>query len=91
MGAFEYTALDSSGKERTGILEGDTPRHIRQLLRERQLLPVSVSEVAQKEAKRRSFSLARGVSPGDLAARLTVRIDVQQAALDHGSQHQHLQ
>jgi len=67
MGAFEYTALDSSGKERTGILEGDTPRHIRQLLRERQLLPVSVSEVAQKEAKRRSFSLARGVSPGDLA------------------------
>jgi len=67
LGAFEYTALDSSGKERTGILEGDTPRHIRQLLRERQLLPVSVSEVAQKEAKRRSFSLARGVSPGDLA------------------------
>src|SRR5437879_1003863 len=67
MGAFEYTALDSSGKERTGILEGDTPRHIRQLLRERQLLPVSVNEVAQKEAKRRSFSLARGVSPGDLA------------------------
>jgi len=67
MGAFEYTALDASGKERTGILEGDTPRHIRQLLRERQLLPVSVSEVAQKEAKRRSFSLARGVSPGDLA------------------------
>src|SRR5207237_8174621 len=67
MGAFEYTALDAGGRERTGILEGDTPRHIRQLLRERQLLPVSVSEVAQKEAKRHSFSLARGVSPGDLA------------------------
>jgi general secretion pathway protein F len=68
MGAFEYTALDSAGKERKGILEGDTPRHIRQLLREQQLLPVAVAEVAQKEAKQqRSFSLRRRVSAGDLA------------------------
>src|SRR5215470_14799927 len=70
MGAFEYTALDPSGKERKGILEGDTPRHIRQLLREQQLLPVTVAEVAQKEAKRQqhsSFSFTRRVSPADLA------------------------
>ena len=68
MGAFEYTALDAGGKERKGILEGDTPRHIRQQLREKSLLPVTVSEVAQKEAKRqRSFSLSRGVSPADLS------------------------
>jgi general secretion pathway protein F len=68
LGAFEYTALDPAGKERKGILEGDTPRQIRQLLREQQLLPVSVAEVAQKEAKRqRSFSLIRRVSSADLA------------------------
>jgi general secretion pathway protein F len=68
MGAFEYIALEPSGKERKGILEGDTPRHIRQLLREQQLLPVTVAEVAQKEAKRqRSFSLMRRVSAADLA------------------------
>jgi general secretion pathway protein F len=68
LGAFEYSALDVSGKERKGILEGDTPRHIRQLLREQQLLPVSVTEVAQKEARRqRSFSLMRRVSAADLA------------------------
>jgi general secretion pathway protein F len=68
LGAFEFTALDAAGKERTGILEGDTPRHIRQLLREQQLLPVAVTEVAQKEAKRqRSFSLLRRVSSTDLS------------------------
>jgi general secretion pathway protein F len=68
VGAFEYTALDAGGKELKGILEGDTPRHIRQLLREKSLLPVTVSEVAQREAKRqRSFSLIRGVSPADLS------------------------
>ena len=68
MGAFEYTALDTAGKERSGILEGDTPRHIRQLLREQQLLPVAVTEVAQKEARRqRSFSFLRRVAPQDLS------------------------
>ena len=70
MGAFEYIALDGTGKEHKGILEGDTPRHIRQLLREQQLLPVTVAEVAQKEARRqRSFSLSlvRRVSSADLA------------------------
>ncbi|HEY2808391.1 MAG TPA: type II secretion system inner membrane protein GspF [Steroidobacteraceae bacterium] len=68
MGAFEYIALEASGRERTGILEGDTPRHIRQLLREQQLLPVSVTEVGQKEATRqKAFSFARKVSASDLA------------------------
>jgi general secretion pathway protein F len=68
VGAFEYTALDAGGHERKGILEGDTPRQIRQLLREQQLLPVTVAEVAQREAKRqKSFSLVRRVSSSDLA------------------------
>ena len=34
MGAFEYTALDTAGREQTGVLEGDTVKHVRQLLRE---------------------------------------------------------
>ena len=35
MGAFAYTALDPSGRERKGVLEGDSPRHVRALLREK--------------------------------------------------------
>ena len=68
MGAFEYTALDSSGRQQKGVIEGDTARHVRSLLRERSLLPVSVTEVAVREAKRQSgFSLRRGISAADLA------------------------
>ncbi len=68
MGAFEYTALEPGGRERKGVLEGDTPRHIRQLLRERQLLPVTVSEVSQAEAKEQSaFGRRRRISAADLA------------------------
>ena len=68
MGAFEYVALDRAGKQTKGLLEGDTPKHVRQLLRERKLLPVSVTEVAQKEARRQStFSLRKGMSTAELA------------------------
>ncbi len=69
MPAFEYTALDSAGREQRGILEGDTARQVRQLLREQALLPVSVGEVTQTEARRSraAFSLRRGISASDLA------------------------
>lgn len=70
MGAFEYTAVDTSGRERKGVLEGDTARQVRQLLRDQNLLPVSIHEVAQKEKKERSkvsFGLRSGVSAADLS------------------------
>ncbi len=68
MGAFEYVAMDTSGKQTKGLLEGDTAKHVRQQLRDRDLLPVSVTEVAQKEARRqRSFSLRKGMSSAELA------------------------
>lgn len=70
MGAFEYTAVDGTGKERRGILEGDTARHVRQLLRDQQLLPLSVTEVAEREASRQqstSFTLRRSLNSADLA------------------------
>lgn len=68
MGAFEYVALDKSGKESKGLLEGDTAKQVRQLLRDRHLLPVKVTEVAKKEAKRQtSFSVRRGISSSELA------------------------
>jgi general secretion pathway protein F len=68
MGAYQYVAVDPRGKEHRGLLEGDTPRHVRQLLREKQLLPVEVTEVEGRERKtRRQFSLFKGISGLDLA------------------------
>ena len=69
MGAFEYTALDDKGKERKGVLEGDAPRQIRQQLRDKGWVPVSVAEISQEQQDRgrRLFELGRGVSATDLA------------------------
>lgn len=68
MGAFQYVALDARGKEQKGVLEGDTARHVRQLLRERELVPIEVDAVearAQKSA--RSLTLRRRIGGLDLA------------------------
>ncbi len=68
MGAFEYVAMDTSGRQSKGLLEGDTAKHVRQQLRDRNLLPVSVTEVAQQEARRQShFSFRKGMSASELA------------------------
>lgn len=69
MGAFEYTALDAAGKERKGLLEGDTPRGVRQLLRDQGLLPLEITEVVRKERAGggTSLSFRRGIGAMDLA------------------------
>jgi general secretion pathway protein F len=69
MGAFEYTALDSGGRQHRGVIEGDTARHVRTLLRERALLPVTVTEVAERAARSGGpvVGLRRRVSAADLA------------------------
>jgi len=71
MGAFDYVAVDNTGRERKGVIEGDTPRHVRQLLREQGLLPIAVDEVVEKKESgpRTPLSLRfqRGLSAADLA------------------------
>jgi general secretion pathway protein F len=69
MGAFEYTALDGGGRERRGVLEGDTAKHVRSQLREQQLLPVTVREVAahEKATSKRRFQFGGGVSASELS------------------------
>ena len=50
MAAFNYQALDARGKKVKGVLEGDSPRQVRQLLRERQLTPLDVSASNAKQS-----------------------------------------
>lgn len=67
MGAFEYTALDASGREKSGVLEGDAARQIRQQLREQGLTPLSVEQVQQREDRSRKSVFKRKISSGELA------------------------
>lgn len=69
MAAFAYKAIDKSGKNKSGVLEGDNARQIRQQLREKQLIPLEVEQVAEKERQSaKQFSLFKPkISASDLA------------------------
>ena len=51
MPAFEYTTLDAKGKQKTGILEADTARQVRQQLRDAGETPLDVSPVEDDHSK----------------------------------------
>lgn len=68
MPAFEYTALNSKGQEEKGILEADNARQIRQLLRDGNLTPLEVNQVAKSEGKNKQKNRRAGrVKAADLA------------------------
>lgn len=50
MAAFDYIAIDESGKRHRGVIEADSPRRTRQILRERSLTPLQIHEVAGHKA-----------------------------------------
>lgn len=51
MAAFEYVALDLRGKEKKGVLEADTARLARQLLRQDSLTPLEIHEASARRGK----------------------------------------
>jgi general secretion pathway protein F len=68
MPAFEYLALNPAGKEEKGILEADTARQVRQLLRNGGMTPLDVNEVAQKQKRAEGKTLFGGsLNSADLA------------------------
>ena len=50
MAAYEYQAVDSSGKTQKGLIEADTARQARQQLRGMNLMPLEVGEVSKRES-----------------------------------------
>ncbi len=57
MAAYEYIALDARGKQKKGVLEADSVRQIRQLLRDQGLVPLEVDTAREQQATS-GFSLA---------------------------------
>jgi len=69
MAAFDYQAVDSKGKTKKGVIEGDTPRHVRSLLRDQGLMPTEVSASLQRTNKssKKGKSTTKKVSASELA------------------------
>jgi general secretion pathway protein F len=87
MGAFEYVALDTKGRERKGVAEGDTVKQVRQSLRDKGLIPMQVNATSgrRRDAGRQSLGkpamLQRGISATELALITRQLATLVQAAL----------
>lgn len=71
MAAFEYVALDPRGKEKRGVLEADTARLARALLRQQELTPLEVDETTVrskgKGGSTKTPTFRGGIKTNDLA------------------------
>src|SRR5690554_6384437 len=67
MAAFVYRAVDSKGKQQKGVLEADSGRQVRQQLRDKGWMPLSVEITTQKEKSKGVFSRSPKLSVPELA------------------------
>ncbi len=69
MAVFQYKALDSKGRQKKGILEGDSARQVRQHLREKGLVVTDVTVTHDRKAgpAKKRFRLGGGVSAAELS------------------------
>ena len=79
MPAYQFTAIDASGKQQKGVLEGDSARQIRQQLRDQSLIPVAVDPIEQKDKHAQQRWIQKGLNAYDLAL-LTRQLSVLVAA-----------
>lgn len=79
MPAYQFTAIDASGKQQKGVLEGDSARQIRQQLRDKEWIPVAVDPVENKEKNKSSGLFQKKITAYDLAL-LTRQLSVLVAA-----------
>lgn len=83
MAAFDYVALDSQGRKQKGVMEADSARQMRQLLRDRGLSPLSVEQSSGHKQQEKSLGnwLTPHVSVSDLALLTRQLATLIQAAL----------
>lgn len=89
MAAFEYIALDAKGKEKRGVIEADTSRQARQLLRDQNLTPLQMENTKASERKSSKTAsslhqvkfLQRGINSTELALLTRQLATLVQAAL----------
>lgn len=64
MAAFDYQAVDRKGRTKKGVIEGDTPRQARSLLREQGLMPTEITP-----------TISRNKSKADATGKITIGKD----------------
>lgn len=82
MGAYQYQALKKNGNANKGVIEADSERHARQLLREQGLIPTNIQTLAQQRvgnAKSKLSAADLSLLTRQLATLLAAGIPVEES------------
>ncbi len=98
MASYDYIALSERGKETRGVLEADSSRQARQLLRDRGLAPLSVDVTRDRSISNRQFSwfkpslsvAERALITRQLATLIGAGLPIEEALLAVSRQTDHL-
>ena len=60
MAAFSYIAIDNSGKQQKGVVDADSARQVRQILRDKALMATDVSPAIKDSDTQKNFSFSFG-------------------------------
>lgn len=98
MPSFDYSAYNATGKQVNGIINADSRRHARRLLKDKSLQPLNIQEAAEKLRNRKSKYRFSRVNTFDLSLLLrqqailiqsglpleeAMRMTIDQAETDH--------
>lgn len=72
MPAYHYLAINSEGREQKGVIEADSEKHARQLLREKSFVPIAVRSTQEKKGAKKTSHMSfltrqRGLNSKELA------------------------
>lgn len=71
MPAYHYTVITSNGQQQKGVIEAESEKHARQMLRDKSLIPIKVQSAQGKKASGKSAEIGifkqRGLSSKELA------------------------
>jgi general secretion pathway protein F len=81
MPAYHYQALNKQGNTNKGVIEGDSERQVRQLLRDRGLIPTQIRAFAKQKARKKDGLSAQDLSllTRQLATLLAAGIPVEES------------
>ncbi len=98
MPAYHFIAINTGGKEQKGVIEAESEKHARQLLRNKSLLPIHIRPEQEKKQLGKEnrfpvFAKQRGLSSKELAlitrqfaTLLSAGLPVEEALLAVGEQ-----
>lgn len=82
MGAYQYQALKKSGSTCKGVIQADSERHARDLLRQQQLLPTKINVISKQSSVKQKDALsveALSLVTRQLATLLAAGIPIDEA------------